>query len=213
MFGEGVYLTDDGAKADQYTRAADRDIQTGDGPLAALHALLYSDEALPAAGVNYMFLCRVGLGCTIRTRDGKTCLDAGVATDDKLFAPSRMERRKQLGEIAGCKEPKVPYHSLLAELGGNSEMMELFPIIAQKKKKKKKKRGKSHGEGKRRSDALCFAFSLFASRFALARVFSSCRRARITAILPCSRTFLGAFFATFGSFLFVFSFIFNLLYR
>ena len=119
MFGEGVYLTDDGAKADQYTRAADRDIQTGDGPLAALHALLYSDEALPAAGVNYMFLCRVGLGCTIRTQDGRTCLDAGVATDDKLFAPSRQQRRKQLGEIAGCKEPKVPYHSLLAELGGN----------------------------------------------------------------------------------------------
>ena len=41
MFGEGVYLADDGAKADQYTRAADASIQTGDDPLAALHALLY----------------------------------------------------------------------------------------------------------------------------------------------------------------------------
>ena len=29
----------------------------------------------------------------------------------------------------------------------------------------------------------------------------------------CYRAYLGAFFATFGSFLFVFSFIYNLLYR
>ena len=116
MFGEGVYLADDGAKADQYTRAADASIQTGDDPLAALHALLYPDGSLPPAGVNYTFLCRVGLGCAIRTKDGTSCLDPGAATDDKLFATAR---RKQLGEIAGCTEPKVPYHSLLAELGGN----------------------------------------------------------------------------------------------
>ena len=37
MFGEGVYLADDGAKADQYTRAADTSIQAGGSPLAALH--------------------------------------------------------------------------------------------------------------------------------------------------------------------------------
>jgi hypothetical protein len=115
MFGEGVYLADDGAKADQYTRAADTSIQAGGSPLAALHTLLYPDGSLPAAGVNYAFLCRVGLGCTIRTKDGRTCLDPGAATDDKLFATPR---RKQLGEIAGCTEPKVPYHSLLVELGG-----------------------------------------------------------------------------------------------
>lgn len=114
MFGEGVYLADDGAKADQYSRVADVSIQTGDTPLAALHSMLYPDGRLPAAGVHYIFLCRVGLGCVIRTKDGTTCLDPGAATDDKLFATWR---RKQLGEIAGCKEPKVPYHSLLAELG------------------------------------------------------------------------------------------------
>ena len=114
MFGEGVYLCDDGAKADQYSRVADVSIQTGGSPLAALHSMLYVDGRLPAAGVNYVFLCRVGLGCTIRTKDGTTCLDSGAATDDKLFAT---RRRKQLGEIAGCKEPKVPYHSLLVELG------------------------------------------------------------------------------------------------
>ena len=117
MFGEGVYFADDGAKADQYTRAADARIHVGDDPLAALHKLLYPDGSLPGASVNYMFLCRVGLGCIIRTNDGKTCLDAGVATDDKLFVPSTKDRRKQLGEIAGCTEPKVPYHSLLVELG------------------------------------------------------------------------------------------------
>ena len=116
MFGEGVYLADDGAKADQYTREADTSIQAGGSPLAALHTLLYPDGSLPARGVNYAFLCRVGLGCTIRTKDGRSCLDPGAATDDKLFATSR---RKQLGEIAGCTEPKVPYHSLLAELGVN----------------------------------------------------------------------------------------------
>ena len=117
MFGEGVYLGDDGTKADQYTRAADVSIQSGASPLAALHALLYPDGAMAAAGgVNYVFLCRVGLGCAIRTKDGRTCLDAGAATNDRLFATPR---RKQLGEIAGCKEPKVPYHSLLVELGGN----------------------------------------------------------------------------------------------
>lgn len=125
MFGEGVYLADDGAKADQYTRATDTSIQLAGSPLAALHTLLYPDGSLPAAGVNYMFLCRVGLGCTIRTKDGISCLDAGAAIDDKLFVPSpfrigpyEMNRRKQLGEIAGCTEPKVPYHSLLVELGG-----------------------------------------------------------------------------------------------
>jgi hypothetical protein len=117
MFGEGVYLADDGAKADQYTRAADAVIQKGDSPLAALHALLYpGDGSLPPEGLNYMFLCRVGLGCAIRTKDGEHCLDAGAATGDQLFAT---QRRRQLGEIAGCTEPKVPYHSLLAELGGN----------------------------------------------------------------------------------------------
>jgi hypothetical protein len=116
MFGEGVYLADDGAKADQYTRAADVSIQSGGSPLAALHTLLYPDGSLPAGGVNYAFLCRVGLGCTIRTKDGRSCLDAGAATNGRLFATPR---RKQLGEIAGCKEPKVPYHSLLVELGGN----------------------------------------------------------------------------------------------
>ena len=115
MFGEGNYFADDGAKADQYTRAADTRFETGSNPLAPMHALLYPDRALPASGVNYVFLCRVGLGCTIRTRDGRTCLDAGVATGDQLFAT---QRRRQLGEIAGCREPKVPYHSLLAELGG-----------------------------------------------------------------------------------------------
>jgi hypothetical protein len=117
MFGEGVYLADDGAKADQYTRAADTTIQMGDSPLAALHTLLYKDGSLPATGVNYMFLCRVGIGCSIRTKNGKSCLDAGAATGDQLFVPSKKNRRKQLGEIAGCTEPKVPYHTLLAELG------------------------------------------------------------------------------------------------
>lgn len=118
MFGDGNYFADDGAKADQYTRAADTRFETGSNPLAPMHALLYPDGALPAPGVNYVFLCRVGLGCTIRTKDGKTCLDAGVATSDKLFVPRKGGGRRQLGEIAGCREPKVPYHSLLAELGG-----------------------------------------------------------------------------------------------
>ena len=117
MFGEGVYLAEDGAKADQYTRDADAIFQTSsDGPLAALHKLLYPEGTLPSPGVNYMFLCRVGLGCPIRTQDGKTCLDAGAATNGELFAT---KRRKQLGEIASSTEPKVPFHSLLVELGVN----------------------------------------------------------------------------------------------
>ena len=115
MFGEGNYFADDGSKADQYTKNADTRVHTGSSPLAAIHKLLYPDGVLPASGVNYIFLCRVGLGCTIRTKDGHTCMDPGVATGNRLFATNK---RRQLGEIVNCTEPKVPYHSLLVELGG-----------------------------------------------------------------------------------------------
>ena len=63
--------------------------------------------------MQYVFVCRVVLGCTVRTKDSKDTLDSG-ATTDGLWATNR---KKELGFIAGASV-SIPYHSLLAELGG-----------------------------------------------------------------------------------------------
>jgi hypothetical protein len=116
MFGEGLYFAEDGAKVDQYTRGAD---VPGTGNMINLHSMLYPNDDHPARidapqGVQYVFLCRVLLGCTVRTKDGGSCLDHG-ATPGPLFATPR---RRELGEIAGASTG-IPYHSLLAELGAS----------------------------------------------------------------------------------------------
>ena len=114
MFGSGCYFAEDGAKVDQYTRTPDT---TG----AVLpEPLLYPKNDHPARtgeaqqGVQYVFLCRVVLGCTVRTKDGQTSLDRR-ATTTGLWATGE---RRELGEIAGASA-SIPYHSLLAELGGS----------------------------------------------------------------------------------------------
>ena len=62
--------------------------------------------------MQYVFVCRVVLGCTVRTKDSRTTLDSG-ATANGLWAT---DRKKELGFIADASA-SIPYHSLLAELG------------------------------------------------------------------------------------------------
>lgn len=124
MFGEGVYFAEDCAKADQYVRDAD----TGDAG-TNLQRLLYGTEPgsvkRPSQPVYYVFVCRVVLGCSVRTKDGRTCLDSGASVGNQLWAT---DRRKQLGEIAGAAM-SIPYHSLVAELGGNIVRFREFVIF------------------------------------------------------------------------------------
>ncbi len=111
-------VAEDGAKADQYTREADRP-NNGFVGLSTLHSLLYPGNDHPAStgeapqGVQYIFVCRVVLGCTVATQDSERCLQSGATIDGSLWATPR---KKELGAIAGAST-SIPYHSLLAELG------------------------------------------------------------------------------------------------
>ena len=135
LFGEGVYFAEDGAKCDQYTRAPDNMLARG-GTAAAgmndLHTVLYpggedggeDGENYPRTGVHYVFLCRVILGCSVRTLDGWTSIDRntieGFSSKNALTKePGGLwatKVQRELGEIMGAHRP-MPYHSLVAELG------------------------------------------------------------------------------------------------
>ena len=141
LFGEGIYFAEDGAKCDQYTREPDhRPVSsssiveaivggTNNSEMDALHQVLYPGGVGGAhpegKGVNYIFMCRVILGCTVRTVDGWRSIDDGVIKGfDSLESPGHVSSglwatraRRELGDIAGATRP-IPFHSLLAELGG-----------------------------------------------------------------------------------------------
>ena len=135
MFGAGVYFAEDGAKCDQCKHTnppmfisrdmSERmlvitDTKSPDKgePVGKLQELLYpaGREDHPATadapqGVQYMFVCRVVLGCHVSTGDGETCLAKGVLTGDKMWAT---RERRELGSITGSD---LPYHSLLGAVG------------------------------------------------------------------------------------------------
>jgi hypothetical protein len=118
MFGDGIYLAEDVAKVDQYVKSADNSFG---GELAELHKFLYGKiEGHPqGSGVHYIFLCRVGLGCMVRTRDGSSCLDPGATSNNRIFGKGKRE----LNDVAGATAESggMPYHSLLVEIGGSIE--------------------------------------------------------------------------------------------
>ena len=104
MFGEGVYFAEDGAKVDQYTGAGDRSTEA-----LPLRHLLYPVGGGPTSvgnGVHYVFVCRVLLGCHVRTLDGNSSMEHGA----DLWAT------KKRRELACIPRSDVKYHSLLAEL-------------------------------------------------------------------------------------------------
>lgn len=104
-----MYLAEDAAKVDQYMYAGVGDVGGMDG---LERQLFGSKGARPRDGLNYMFVCRVVLGCHVRTQDGLDCLDPGVTTSGDLWAT---RKRRELADI-NCLAP-VPYYSLLVELG------------------------------------------------------------------------------------------------
>merc|ERR1712086_199361 len=105
MYGAGVYLAEDAAKIDQYTRP-----DNGCNPdYAELHSQLFCPGfAHPGEDLFYVFVVRAVLGIPCYTLDGKL----ERSTKAALYADSH---RRELGVIPG-KDP-LRYHSLIAETG------------------------------------------------------------------------------------------------
>lgn len=111
MFGEGNYFAEDGAKIDQYTGSPD----TSNG--GKIRGELYPRGREPSQGVHYVFLCRVILGCTVRTQRGAANavpMDGAQVTESGGLWATNL--RRDLAEVKGATTP-TNYHSLLAELG------------------------------------------------------------------------------------------------
>jgi len=107
LFGCGTYLAEDAGKNDQYV-LADRSF----GQVGPLHSRLYGEKNKHPGRVYYLFLCRVVLGRFVATKTGGE--GARSLEGQPVYAT---DARRELGYIPGL-EPRVHYHSLLAELGG-----------------------------------------------------------------------------------------------
>ena len=120
-FGEGVYLAEDAGKADQYVEGEHADDKFNAHP--ELHAHLYGrSQRHPCCPVYYLLVCRVVLGCSIRTQvHGKdaTSMDTG----ERLFPINFRE----LATVPGVS-PTVFHHSLVAELGRSLDRYREFVV-------------------------------------------------------------------------------------
>ena len=120
-FGEGVYLAEDAGKADQYVEGEHADDKFNAHP--ELHAHLYGrSQRHPCCPVYYLLVCRVVLGCSIRTQvHGKdaTSMDTG----ERLFPINFRE----LATVPGVS-PTVFHHSLVAELGRSIDRYREFVV-------------------------------------------------------------------------------------
>ena len=119
LFGAGTYLAEDAAKSDQYctrdesSKAHDRWADAHPA-LHELHRKIWSFEAKHPKDVHYMLICKVTLGRTEITRDGKTsCLAAGAQVFDGA-------ERKRL---------RPGFHSLIAETGGRVQRFREFVLF------------------------------------------------------------------------------------
>jgi len=111
LFGQGVYLAEHPAKADQYATPDSTYCAEG---LQDLHRRLYrAGTATRHLGEDlfYMFIVRAAMGITVRTKDGQTDLDR---PSRQVFAAAD---RRELAEIPGM-DPPLRFHSLVVELGG-----------------------------------------------------------------------------------------------
>ena len=137
-FGCGSYFAEDATKNDQYTGDASAE------PPELRQVLFPHGGEDAATGYNYMLLCRVALGCSVRTEGmGRLpkCLDSGAVAEnsegkaDHVFwshgndpgpvpegHPEYEARKKpdftqwrELGRVAGVANPCVIFHSLVVE--------------------------------------------------------------------------------------------------
>lgn len=149
LFGEGIYLAEDAAKCDQYVRSADRAWKPADEPaLHPLHDILYETAGEHPGDVHYLFLCRVVLGYTLRTRRERTfckvckegpcrkpgnaphtrgvALDDGATDDGSVFATKRCKELKPLAQVDGAAP--IQHHSLLVETCENGPVGSGRPV-------------------------------------------------------------------------------------
>ena len=111
-FGEAIYLAEDAGKTDQYV-TVDVTNDQGNEETTQLHRRLYGPENPHRGNVFYIIVCRVTLGCPVRTQEygrGARSMDTG----ERIFPISFRE----LATVPGV-DPPVHYHSLIAELGGS----------------------------------------------------------------------------------------------
>jgi len=105
LFGNGTYLAEDIAKNDQYCT-----YDTHYGAHPDLHRILFDETGEKHKGnILFVFLCRVVLGCIIRTQDGATNMDEPSSS---IWS----SKERELAMIAGSDPPSI-HHSLLAETG------------------------------------------------------------------------------------------------
>lgn len=106
LFGHGTYLAEDVAKNDQYVTYDETH-----GKHKELHCMLFDKTGINHPGhILYVFFCRAVLGYCLRTKDGKTGMDAGSRRS--IWSSDS----KELAAIQGSSPPAL-HHSLLAETG------------------------------------------------------------------------------------------------
>jgi hypothetical protein len=117
LFGNGTYFAEDVAKNDQYCT-----VDARKGQFAELHTELYNKTGARHEGdVFYVFICRVVLGCRVRTQDGSTDLD-------KSGRSIWSSQNRELSIIDGSSPPVI-HHSLLAEIGGRISRFREFIVF------------------------------------------------------------------------------------
>lgn len=116
LFGRGTYFAESAGKIDQYT-TLDTKFQK-DGPIAELHEKLYKAQMQPMR-VRYALVCRVALGRSAHTKDGKTRVDDG----EEVFGD---DARSKLAPLADGSAPT----SLVAELGDRIARFREFVVFS-----------------------------------------------------------------------------------
>ena len=126
-------MAEDGAKVDQYVEPDKTFKGAGEPAMHALHDMLYKSAADHPGDVHYVFLCRVAMGYTLRTRREKThggpgtfgtALDDGATETGGVFAT---KRNKELMPLPGIVPP-IQHHSLLVETCENGPVGSGRPI-------------------------------------------------------------------------------------
>ena len=106
---QGNYLAENPCKNDQYVDVDER--RATSGSLKKLHEMLYRGRNRGGVDhprdVYYLLLCRVAMGCYVRTKDAVTIHPSGK----ELWS----NEERVLAQIPGTT---FIYHSLLAETGG-----------------------------------------------------------------------------------------------
>lgn len=117
LFGNGTYLAEDFAKNDQYCTY---DHKHGDH--AELHSVLFDELGVRHEGdILYVFVCRVLLGCFVRTQDGRKNVDSPSSS---IWAKSERE----LAVVEGSSPP-VHHHAMLVEVGGKVARFREFIVF------------------------------------------------------------------------------------